>query len=94
MELQNDFSPKKNKSPGDVKRFYKIDLKILIHFPSEKMKVVSQHKDVTWVVLLAQGGGYVGMFMGCSLLQLPSCAKEGFSALKILLNKFKYRQEN
>jgi hypothetical protein len=54
---------------------YQISLRITINFPSEKIKILSQHQDYTLGNFGAEVGGYVGMLLGYSLLQLPSFIK-------------------
>jgi hypothetical protein len=89
VQLRNEFILK-NMSPGKEEMPYKIDLQIKINFPSEKMKSVSQHKAVTVFKLVAEAGGYVGIFMGCSLLQLPGFCMLCGSALKKSMGYFGY----
>ena len=59
-----------------------------INFPSEKLKSVSQHKAVTGVTLVAEAGGYVGIFMGYSLLQLPGFCKICIVTFKRYVGKY------
>ena len=49
-----------------------VDVHLKIHFRSENAKSIRQHRKVTEGNFMAEAGGYIGMFMGFSLLQLPT----------------------
>ena len=69
---------------------HQIDLQIKINFPSKKMKSFSQHKAVAVFKLIVEAGGYFGIFMGYSLLQLPGFCMLCGSALKKSMGYFGY----
>ena len=67
---------------------YKIDFNMRIIFPSTKIKYVTQQKSYPIVSLYAEVGGYIGMFLGYSLLQMPDMVIAASRNTVNLLKKF------
>ena len=47
---------------------------------------VEQTRALTFLGMFGNAGGYVGMFLGCALMQLPDFLKMNCSKLKSLIH--------
>ena len=85
MRVKEQFNYSSKSSEGP----FKIELELKLSFTTEKLKVVKQYKADTITSLVAEAGGYVGMFLGYSLLQIPGFLVTVAQALSLLLESYK-----
>ena len=66
---------------------FPIDLRITINFHSEKIKFTSQHQVNKFSNFGSEVGGYVGMFLGYSLIQMPNLIIASEQRVIVVLSK-------
>ena len=76
---------------GVVTTFYKISLKMFIKFIPDDLKFVTQQPAYPVWSLGAETGGYLGMFLGYSLLQLPNLLVNFIEMARRLSRQFYYQ---
>ena len=64
-----------------MKRLYNIGFNLVITFDTEEVKFVYQEKAYPFWSFWAEVGGYVGMFLGYSIIQLPDLVNTAFMTL-------------
>jgi len=69
-----------NFSPGAAGKLSKI--RIIIDYKTENYKLAANYKKFGLLSLLSQIGGFVGMFLGYSLLRLPDLIVFGILWMK------------
>ena len=74
---EKDWKENKWKASKNSTSQHQISVRITINFQSEMIKFLSQHQVYTIGNFGAEVGGYVGMFLGYSLLQLPNFVRAG-----------------
>ena len=83
-----DKEQRENKCPThENKSEFPIDLRITINFPSEKIKFTSQHQVYTFCNFNSEVGGYVGMFLGYSLIKMPNLIIASEQRVIVVLSK-------
>ena len=68
--------------------------KVRLWFRSNRFMEIKQIRAYNFQNLVGNGGGYIGLFLGYSIVQLPSMIISGYGRLKtMLLTKISHRNK-
>ena len=65
------------------------DLKLMIYYRIQHYKLASNDKSFTLLSLWSQVGGFIGIFLGYSLLQVPQLLGNAWTEIEKLINHSK-----